>query len=241
MRKLLALTLLGAAATWAVANVQIFFTGAAPNPWAGTGPASIFAPTAGNHLDFSQDGYTPNYANFPTAYNPTQTVDPGQTAYMWIKFNVDTQVGPVLFAKMQGLDLNMAAHGGAGSDIAWYLQDDTGAGNPKRWDGDVTPGAPEFKKWHQVLVAVTGNGIKIKNANDDFGMFHGTTGGPYVALLGAVKIDTGGDFTFALGTLGINFNTGPSAPPVQFGTLHVTPEPAAAVLLALAGLLIRRR
>ncbi len=239
MKKALCILSLLTVAAVASANVEIFFTNAASNPWLAPGPANIFMPTAGNGTDWSSDGYKANFANFPSAYQALTTVNSGDTAYMWIKFNTDTQVGPINNSRLQGLDVILSQ---APTDVAWYVEDDTyGQQGFRRFDGAYTPpNFPEFKKQHQVLVAVNGTGIKNNAFNQEIGLYNGTS---RVALLGAIKFDTATpiDVTMTLGTLGINFNSAPTAPPVTFGTLHVTPEPAAAVLLALAGLLIRRR
>ncbi len=170
---------------------------------------------------------------------PSTTVAVGETACIWLKFNTDTQLGPIENARLQGLHLNMAAHGGSGSAIAWYMEDDTnGVLGRRRWDSyGPPPWWPEYTKFNQVLVAVNGMGIR-NQATDDYIMLY--AGSSRVALLGAVKLDTPATYTFALGTLGINFNSAPTAPPVEFGTLTVVPEPAVAALAALGALLRRR-
>ncbi len=235
MRNRIALLAVLVSAAVATANVEIFFTNAASNPWVAPGPASDFMPTAGNGTDWSADGYKPNFANFPSAYSALTLVAPGETAYIWIKFNTDTQVGPINNSRLQGLDLIWSQ---APTDVAWYVEDDTnGQQGFRRWDGAYTPpNFPEFKKAHQVLVAVNGTGIKNNAFNQEIGLYNGTS---RIALLGAVKFQQTGFYNFTLGTLGINFNSAPTAPPVEFGTLTV-PEPVGLVLLALC-LLNRRR
>ncbi len=85
-------------------------------------------------------------------------------------------------------------------------------------------------------MAVNGTGIKNNSFNQEIGLYNGAT---RVALLGAVKFDQPGEYTLTLGSLGINFNSAPTAPPVTFGTL-VPAEPASVLLIA-AVLLLRRR
>jgi hypothetical protein len=239
MKKALCILSILAVATVASADVQIFFTNGA-SPFAGSGPTSVFAPTAGNSLDYSADGYVPNYAIFPAGTgNPI--VQLGETAYVWVKFTTTNGL-PTVGAKMQGLDLQLQKGGvnytlGAGDDIAYYVQDDSfGTGN-KRWDGDFGPGNINFKQAHQVLVGVTATGIRNLGADAGANLYQGST---KTALLGAIKLNSLGTYSYTLGSLGISFNTG-GTPAVQFGTLTVVPEPAALVLLAVAGLLIRRR
>ncbi len=228
-----------ATAVVATADVQIFVTPDV-NPWVAPGPANVFMPTAGNGTDWSVDGYQANFANFPTAFQSSTSVLVGQKAYIWVKFNTDTQNGPVQGAKLQGLDLNLA-NAGAGSRVAWYVMDDkNGAQGIKRWDGAYTPpNYPEFTNFHQVLVAITAGGIKNTAFDQQIGLYKGAS---RIALLGVASFQTPGQYTFGLGSQGINFDTGPSAPPVQFGTLTVgIPEPAAFGLLAVAAGLLRRR
>ncbi len=238
MRELAAIRLLLATVGLAAADVQIFFTPDV-NPWLSPGPASIWMPPAGNGTDWSTDGYKANFANFPSAYSALTTVASGETAYIWIKLNTDTQLGPIHGTRLLRLDAVLSA---TPADVAWYIEDDlNGQQGFRRFDGPYTPpNFPEFKNQHQILVAVNGTGIKNNAFSQEIGLYSGPA---RVGLLGAVKFDTAIplDVTLSLGSLGLNFTSAPTAPPVTFGTLHVTPEPAAAVLLALAGLLIRRR
>ncbi len=219
------------------ANVQIFFTPASEfNPWMSPGPANAFMPTAGNKTDWSGDGYVPNYAAFPTQFRAETEVSMHDVVYIWIKFNTDTQLGPVDGAKFEGLHLRCLAQP---DDIVWYIMDDTnGVQGAKRWDGYYTPpNFPEFKRLDQVLMAVTGTGIRNTSTNQPIGLYNGAT---RVGLLGAIQVNTG-EYPFELGSLGIWFNSAPHSPPVQFGHLFETPEPAGVLLIALVGVVIRRR
>jgi hypothetical protein len=235
--------------------VQIFFTNA--NPFV-TGPANVFAPSAGNTTDSlgvdvdgnatTGDGYGGNTNAFPAAFAANTTVAPGETAYIWARFTQDTQV-PYGY-KCQGMDLVIS---GAPTDIAYYVFDNTlidnGTAAVKRWDGDPGPGYANFKsKPEQVLVAVQTYGIPFGTSNLAQGYKRSGTTGAYVgtALLGAVKFDAAGVYSYSLGTKGISMalTTGEPIITTQLagaGTLTVTPEPASLVLLGLAGLLIRRR
>ncbi len=237
MRQQVGVLAILASAVLTAADVQIFFSNDV-HPWVAPGPANVLAPSAWNGTDYTSDGYVAEFANYPSAFVPNATVGVGETAYIWLKFNTDTQVGPIENAKLIGIDLNMPNHGGAGSAIAWYPEDDTnGTLGGKRWDYGEWPQF-EFIHFHQTLVAVLSLGVRNK-ATDDYNMLYAGTRGR-VALLGAIKIDTPGTYAFSLGTLGIYFGSAPNAPPVSFGTLTVIPEPAM-VLLALAVLLLRRR
>jgi len=270
-----ALTLL-AMAVFATADVQIFFTTATPSPWTSAAvppnfnfgpPANVFLPSAGHGTDYGVwfddqgeppitywnqgDGYVPAVGNFPIAFNANTDVNPGDTAYIWIKFNIDNVNGPQMGAKLQGLDLifqDTAANPVTPDDIGYYMFDGSNAGatapyNLFRWDGDPGAGYSNFKKAHQVLVAVTSNGIRAANGSVAAnGYRYRSTGTMGVALLGAVKMTAAGTYTYSLGAQGINFNTGANvSPATSFGTLTVIPEPAAVLLLGLAGLLLRRR
>ncbi|MEW6252430.1 MAG: hypothetical protein AB1716_17465 [Planctomycetota bacterium] len=238
MKKALCVLSLLTVAAIASADVQIFFTPAsAGSPWAAAGPANVFAPSANNSLDYTSDGYVPNFANFPAAMGNAMIdldANPNDFAYVWIKFTTTNGL-PVVGAKLQGLDVDLL--GGTPADIAYYVQDDQFGTGLLRWNGDSGgPTWPNFKKDPQTLVSVTSAGIRVLGADNASNLYQGST---RTALLGAVKVGVG-TYTYELGPLGINFHTG-GTPVVEFGTLTVIPEPAAVVLLGLAGLLIRRR
>jgi len=128
----------------------------------------------------------------------------------------------------------------------------------KRWNGDVSP--ERFAATDRVtLVAASGaNGPKNQTGDDLAHLYKGGTSGSNnanrIALLGAMKFPAKGRTDIAYGTeeydvqpiLGgekVAYLGTPSEnwPTVTFGSIHVTPEPAALVLMGLAGLLIRRR
>ncbi|MEW6251829.1 MAG: hypothetical protein AB1716_14380 [Planctomycetota bacterium] len=234
MSKRIAVVLILLSAVVAAADVQIFFTAAsAGSPWIGSGPIDPFLPSGNRGMDYTLDGYVPNYANFPQAFQPTTVIDPyNDFAYVWIKFTPDNG-RPPLGAKLQGLDIDLTPDP---LDVAYYVCDDTFATGTKRWDGDSGgPGWPNFKRDPQTLVAVTSSGIRNLASDLPVNLYQGST---RTALLGAVKVGFG-VYRYSLGPLGINFHTG-GVPDVQFGVL-VAPEPAALALFAFVGLRIRRR
>ncbi len=229
-----------AAALAAQADVQVFFTAASQgSPWEGAGPANVFAPTAGNGTDYRLDGYRPNYANFPSGFFGCPIMPANDFAYIWVKFNTDTQQGPVDNAKLDGLHLVLKNYDGTLAtplDIAYYLAVNDDPPNV-RWDGPYTPpNFPDFKRNPQSLVAIAANGIVNRAVDVPVNLYSGNL---RVALLGAVKLAPG-LYHYELGSLGLHFNTGPASPPVELGSVEVTPEPAAGFLLLLA-LGLRRR
>ncbi len=233
MIKALILVAASCLAAPASASVQFFFTDGGTNPWAGAGPAGgPLDPTGDRQLDYTQDGYVPNYAAFPPAFVPHATAGVGDTVYFWVKFN-----GEINGQRIHGIDLVLD---GTPGEVAYYVCDDTASGGNRRWDGVYTPpDDPEFKNWpRQILPGVTALGIKNTSANWPANLYAG--GARRTALLGAVEYDQPGTYTPHLGPLGIAYSGHPP-PAVEFCSLTVTPEPATVALVALGGSLLRRR
>lgn len=232
MSKWLCLAVVLTFAASASASVQVFFTNAGTNPWLGAGPTGgPFDPTGDRQDDYGLDGYVPDFSQFPTSFVPSATGGLGDTVYMWVRFNHEPNW------RLRGLDLVL---GGVPAEAAYYVCDNTGdpaIGN-KRWEGTYTPpNDPEFKgNPRQVLVAVTTPGIRNTPGDLPWNLYKG--GIAHTALLGAVRYDQPGVYMPDLGPLGILFG---ELAWVEFGSLTVTPEPAAWVLIVLAGLVVRRR
>jgi hypothetical protein len=237
-----------ALAVSAGADVQFFFTYDV-QPWAGAGPANIFAPTAGNQSDYTLGGYRPDFTHFPTAMVDNLTVQPGQTAYIWIKATPEHQV-PTPGAKLQGMhwelqnEANEPFTPGLQGEVTYYILDD-GTGGTKRWDGAYTPpGYEEFRRNPQWLVAVTANGIRNLGADRPENLWQGST---RTALLGAIRIFAPGVYHWYfipdLYSTGFHWGGYPWDPPTptQLGTLTVVPEPAAGLLVAAVVAVYRRR
>lgn len=154
--------------------------------------------------------------------------------YIWLKFD-----GEPNSVTMQGLNLAVEPADKV-ERLAYYVMDNESmdGSNEKRWDGDVTTG--RFTTNPVILAAVTAKGLKNTNVG---GLSHDPlwvgAGGIRTALIGAVEMAPDTTLaTLSLGPLGIQY-AGGAVPAVAFGTAY--PEPATLLLLAVAGLLSRRR
>ena len=214
------------------ATIQFFFTNAGTYPWLGAGPTGgPFDPTGDRQDDYGLDGYMPDYDNFPSGFVASATAAIGDTVYMWVRFKQEPN-----FMKILGIDL---VQNGVPADVAYYLCENMSSGANKRWDGAYTPpNDPEFKqKPRQVLVALLAYGLQ--NQVNDVPSFLYKGGTARTALLGAIQYDQPGVHTPMLGPNGISTKGQP--PDAEFGSLTVTPEPAAVLLVMATGVLVRRR
>jgi len=216
----------------ASATYQFFFTNGGTDPWLGPGPTGgPFDPTGDRGDDYGLDGYVPDYTKFPTGFVPSAIAGPGESVYLWVRF-----IGEPNNRKILGIDLVQA---GAPADVAYYLCENTSSGGTKRWDGIYTPpNDPEFKqKPRQSLYCGLAYGLRNRPEDVPWNLFEGGTA--RTALLAAIKYDQPGVYTPTLGPGSIHVNGG--VPDLDFGSLTVTPEPAAWILVVPAGLVVRRR
>jgi hypothetical protein len=242
-----------ASAVGAMANLRVFVTPAA----AGYGLTpltadNMYIPTFGGY-DYTNGGPAgaPEYngfrlgsvppADYPSGTAGQPTVSAANDFYIWAQFQdipLATDLG------VNGITITIT--GGSLLNVAYYLMDNH-LSSPafKRWDGSVTPGAPELKQNPQSLVAVTGGGIWKVNGdvepNVNMQKWQAslpTEAQTSITLLGAVKIPEGHVYQIQITNIGYQSTTTPLGAPAYFKAL---PEPASLLLVGLAALLLRRR
>jgi len=199
-------------------------------------------------------GTDPTKRYFPAAYPPVNApsgtvgspvqINPGQFAYIWLQFENEAKG-----ANINGLLIKVAEHvsgivpsGSApGYDFAYYVMNNkncaTAPATSKRWDGTVTqPSVPEFSTNPQTLVSVQAMGITNAAAAANYNLFDGTT---RIALLGAI-VAPFDNMVYDITIENISYASGTPGG-VTGGVFQFTPEPTSLLLMALAGLLFRRR
>lgn len=236
--------LLVVAATVAVganASVELFFTSSA-DPYGLRVPSLAFLPTAGNGTDY-RDGYElakdagGAYLAPPLGPPPDVVLDgpSGRWAYIWGRFRDEPTS-----QKITRIDIGVnGAPAGQGS-IAWYVCDNRSDEfiGTARWNGD-----PQYYfYWNPIsLLAITAAGIGNRTSDLPWNLYVGADYRTF--LLGAVRCATcPGELTFAPSTQAY---TGPPElyTPIDTQRLNkvlCVPEPTSVLLLAAAGLAVRR-
>lgn len=237
MKRMVGFLVLVALVTGASASVDLFFTSSA-DPYGLRVPSLAFLHTAGNGTDY-RDGYELTkdaggaYLTPPLGPLPDAVVDcsTGQWAYIWGRFNnepPDAWINGVAI----GVD---GALPGVGN-IAWYLCENSNDPNigKRRWDGNEM-----FYSNPAGLIAITTYGIPNANADVPWDLYAAST---RTFLLGAVKCaNCPGQLTFMLGYTPIHYTVQPHPAVNVLNKVVCVPEPATVLLLALAGLVARRR
>jgi hypothetical protein len=208
-----------------------------------------------NNLDYADGHY--DVGAFPVYQDAVQWLHPwfDNMAYLWMQFDYEVDG-----AKLESAVLDYVIDGDitrSPTEVTYYRQDNLGGppdsvGFPidkKRWDGDTTmPHYPEFEQDPQSLVAASEHGVQ--NRALIFNMFNTDQWNMWdahnrVALLGAVRVDKGYDWTI---TIPLDGNgdpmfvvSGEPVMPVIHPFVRAMPEPGSVLLLGAVTLLGLRR
>jgi hypothetical protein len=266
-----ALVILGMAALVASANAGIrFFFTTNLQPYGLTNAANALKPSAAitsnddvpdtsDNQDYTSGAYA---ATFPTYSATVPTIDldtnPGGFVYLWMQFYNDGNAD----ASSKFLSGEFLITGGPVNPVYYRGDDLGGLHGSKLWDGASTEADnySTFRQNPQTLAAITAAGIVnssfgSQSYTDEDDVQHrsplwtgGSIGTGRMALLGAIQpLGVGTyhfDNTFAADTSStVVLVRAGSNTPVDIAGIDftVTPEPASMALMALAGLLIRRR
>ncbi len=255
MRKTLVVLAWLVTAAGAGATVRVFVTGSSSG-YGLEDNANAFLPTVStvyangvteNGYDYWADWYGEipgpiRPGAFPPADSPTGTPDSpvliaaGDFAYIWLQFQNEPKG-----AKINGLQVTVREYGStlpASVSTTYYLcNNESNIILSKRWEGTATP--PGYLEWHnnpQTTVAITAQGLVNTGTSSAWNLWDGTS---RIALLGALAAAEPSTL-YELAVTNISYNSG-QPPADEHGYFMFVPEPASALLLASAGLLLRRR
>jgi len=237
-------------ASAAVASIDFFFTSSA-DPYGLATPSLAFKHSFNDGYDLNH-GYELAKVGGAYAVPPYGSLgditidlnDPNAPfVYIWARFN--NEPAPSQVGALNGILIRInGAYTGGGIEngkIAFYQLDNRGISPPanKKWDGD-----PDiFYNNPTGLIAITASGQRNVTADQPYNLYIG--GSHRVFLLGAARAIAPGQMTIevtATNYSGTPTNPQPDPPvPAYLNKVIVIPEPASLMLLALAGLVLRRR
>jgi hypothetical protein len=271
MKKALVILGMAALVASANAGIRFFFTSSADaygltNPANALKPSTAITsnddvPDTTDNVDFTSGDYA--VGTFPAYTTAPVTVDrtAGEFVYLWMQFYNDASAGGALDAgsKFVTAEFKITNHLGqtVGVNPVYYRGDDSGGDFANKcWDGASTEldNYSTFRQNPQTLAAVDSPGIVNSNSGGQGQSpmwkggttVNGTTN--RIQLLGAIEGLANDTYTFfhtyaADTSSTVVLKRAGTNTPIEFApvSFEVTPEPASMVLMALAGLLIRRR
>lgn len=232
------LAVLGAFPPGSSANLQVFFTCSA-QPYGLTDPALALQPTlafedvnTGTPGFEGHDSDSYQVAAFPplAAWGQTPEIHAGEFAYIWIRFNNETNSRRIL-----NLSIDLT---GTPAEVAYYVVNDHAISDIHlRWGGSYdAPDADAFRQDPQILSSSTSYGIYNRAVTqvDAWNLYDAAT---RTALLGAVRFPPhSGDVTAACSVV---FAPGVAGDCLA-GTVRWAPEPLGVHTLLLLACCARR-